>query len=506
MSTNNKNNYELTKGSRLAKNVLWNLAGGGLPSVAGLVAIPPLVNGLGVDRFGILTLVWVLIGYFSLFDFGLGRALTKLVAEKLGKHELNDITSLVSTALLIVSLLGVVGGVIISLLSPWLTQSFLKIPVVLREDALSSFYILSFSIPFVIVSTGLKGILEAYQRFDLLNYVRVPVGVAIFSSPLLALPFSAALPLAVAILASVRVLECFVYVYLCVRIVGLKHGEFNYANKWLRPLFGFGMWMSISNIIGPLMIYLDRFFVGAFLSVVAVAYYTTPYEMVTRLLIIPTAVVGVLFPAISSLIISDQRRALQLFTSSIKFIFIVLFPISLLLISFSNEILTFWLGKSFADNSTFILQCLTFGVFINSLAQSALAVVQGAGRPDWTAKLHLMELPFYIIMLWLLLKYFGINGAALAWVARVIFDTGILYWMAGRLIPNMYPSSFMILFNTVIGFTCTIWITLIDHLTLRVSFAGSIIAIFMAIAWFFLLHSNERHEILRILRIQKSSL
>ena len=46
-----------------------------------LVAIPILVDGLGTARFGILTLAWMVVGYFSLFDLGLGRALTKLTAK-----------------------------------------------------------------------------------------------------------------------------------------------------------------------------------------------------------------------------------------------------------------------------------------------------------------------------------------------------------------------------------------------------------------------------------------
>ena len=507
MSTEkNNNNLELTKGSRLAKNVLWNLAGAGLPIIAGLIAIPPIIKGLGVDSFGILTLVWILVGYFSLFDFGLGRALTKLVAEKLGKHETDEIPSLAFTAVSIIFLFGILGGVLISLLSPWLTQSVIKIPVALQYEALISFYIVSISIPFVIVSTGLKGVLEAYQRFDLLNYVRIPVGVAIFLSPLLSLLFSPALSSAVAVLASVRVLEFFVFTYLCLRVVEFKGSEVKLSNKWLQPLFGFGIWMTITNIVGPLMIYLDRFFVGALISVTAVAYYTTPYEMVTRLLIISTAVVSVLFPAVSSLITFDRGRALQLIVSSNKFIFIVLFPISLLLISFSYEILNFWLGESFAKNSTFVLQCLTFGIFVNSLAQSAFVVVQGAGHPDWTAKLHLIELPAYMILLWLLLKYFGINGAALAWVVRVLFDTLVLYSMAGRLIPDIYPSSIILLLNTIVVFTCTACITLVEDVMLRILFAVVTITIFIIFAWFTLLQSNERNKMLRMLGVQKYSL
>ena len=66
----------LTSGRLLARNTIWNLLGQVLPMVVGVVAIPPLVHSLGVDRFGVLSLAWIIIGYFSLFDLGMGRALT----------------------------------------------------------------------------------------------------------------------------------------------------------------------------------------------------------------------------------------------------------------------------------------------------------------------------------------------------------------------------------------------------------------------------------------------
>ena len=71
-----------------------------------LFAIPLLVKGLGVDRFGVLTLAWMVIGYFSLFDLGLGRALTKLVAEKLGEERAQEIPAIVWTTLLLMLAFG----------------------------------------------------------------------------------------------------------------------------------------------------------------------------------------------------------------------------------------------------------------------------------------------------------------------------------------------------------------------------------------------------------------
>src|SRR5580704_18044702 len=68
----------------LAGNTIWNIVGSIAPLAIGLLVMPSLVRNLGTDRFGVLSLAWTLIGYFSLFDLGLGRALTKEVASRVG--------------------------------------------------------------------------------------------------------------------------------------------------------------------------------------------------------------------------------------------------------------------------------------------------------------------------------------------------------------------------------------------------------------------------------------
>src|SRR5215471_7527755 len=92
-------NVHLTSGRLLAKNTLWNLFGNCAPILVAVFCIPILIRTLGKERFGVLTLAWALIGYASLFDLGLGRALTQLVARKLGAGDEAEIPSLVWTSL-----------------------------------------------------------------------------------------------------------------------------------------------------------------------------------------------------------------------------------------------------------------------------------------------------------------------------------------------------------------------------------------------------------------------
>ncbi len=63
----------------------------------------------------------------SLFDLGLGRALTQLVAGRLGTGQKQGIAPLVWTSLLLIFGLGMAGGAVLALLSPWLVRDVLRV-------------------------------------------------------------------------------------------------------------------------------------------------------------------------------------------------------------------------------------------------------------------------------------------------------------------------------------------------------------------------------------------
>src|SRR5437660_9026062 len=123
-----KHSAHLTSGNLLVRNAVWNFIGSAAPMLVAIFCIPILIRGLGTDRFGVLTLVWAVIGYASLFDLGLGRALTQVVARKLGAGEHHEVPALVWTSLLLMLLLGLIGTVVVVSLSPWLVHRMLPVP------------------------------------------------------------------------------------------------------------------------------------------------------------------------------------------------------------------------------------------------------------------------------------------------------------------------------------------------------------------------------------------
>ena len=482
----------LIGGSLLARNTVFNFLGQVAPLLVALFAIPLLINGLGVDRFGVLTLTWVVIGYSSLFDFGLGRALTKLVAEKLGTQQEQEIPALVWTGLFLMGLLGIAGMIVIGLLSPWLVRDVLEVPIALQPETLHAFYLLALAVPVVIHTTGLRGVLEAKQRFALLSIVRMSMGVFMFLGPLLVLPFSQSLFPIVGVLVAGRVVAWLAHLLLCFLVVPRLREEASLQRVMVKPLLGFGSWMTVSNIVSPLMTHMERFVVGAMVSVTVVAYYTTPHEVVTKLLLIPVAIEGVLFPAFATSFVQDRARTMLLFSQGVKYIFLALFPLTLLIVTLGHEALGLWLGEEFAQNSTRVLQWLAIGVLLHSLSLIPRALVNSIGHPDLVAKLYLVELPFYILALWWMLQAHGIEGVAVTWMVRSAVDVALLFGMVQLLLPTSG--------SIIRRMALTVGVALLA-LALAISLVGVVIKglflllallVFTVAAWFLILLPKER--------------
>jgi O-antigen/teichoic acid export membrane protein len=204
---------------------------------------------------------------------------------------------------------------------------------------------------------------------------------------------------------------------------------------YARPLLRVGGWMTVSNIVGPFLVYLDRFLIATIIGAAAVAYYVTPFEIVTRLLMLPWAFAGVLFPLIASTFAPNPERSARLFSRGMRLVFLSLFPFVLCAIAFAHEGLSLWVGEPFAAQSDVVLRWLAIGVFMNGVVQVPFATIQAAGRADLTARIHLIELPLYVPTLWWMAHRWGIDGAAVAWMLRGGFDLVAQFVVATRVLP-----------------------------------------------------------------------
>lgn len=490
---------EQITGTLVTRNWVANLVGQILPLLVGLVTIPYLIRHLGVERFGILSISWALFGYFGQLDMGLGRATTKYVAACLGCGDTQKLPELVWTSLFSQMATGLVGTLFLVAMTPILVNRVFKLPPAFSSETKNVLLILAFSLPLVIALNCLRGVLEAGQQFTTVNLISTPASVSAFLLPAIAAGFGIGLDGIVLLLVLARCIAALAYLRCCLKFLPILGERIGFDRTVLRPLFVFGGWVTLANLISPLLIYIDRFFIGAIISMAAVGYYSVPYEIVTKLWLVPASLLATVFPAFTALHANGaQERLEELYFRSVKFILIITGSAVVLLAAFSRKILTFWLGAQFAAHSSSVLQILSLAILINCLAAVPFGLLQGAGRPDLPPKFNLLEVPFYAAALWFLLSRIGLQGAAWAWAFRVTADTFLLYITVFKLKLVSIPAMKHVTLSRVIALLGALAgvLTLVSHIDLPIAVAIILSFVFFILfgytVWSYVLDGKEK--------------
>ncbi|MBR7779952.1 flippase [Undibacterium rugosum] len=415
----------------IRKNTIWNLFGSASPMLIGAVTLPFLLKSIGIEKLGVLTMVWALIGYFSIFDFGMGRALThKISILRVGNNQ-KEVISSTKVGLLLMLLTGIAGTVVVLLLLMTGGVQWLNFSDSVYADARRSMIIAGISIPLTTMTSGMKGVLEGFEEFGAVNVLRFFLGMSNFISPVVAiLIFGPSLSIVVLCLVASRLIILVAHYRVMNKFVpGVFFANFS-MNEEARGIFKFGVWMTLSNVISPLMVIADRFVISNLVGAAVVAYYTVPSEFLIRILILPAALTTTLFPVFAKKISTNLVEAHDLYKKSLKFIFVVMFPLLSLIACCSRFGLNIWLGANFADNSYLVVIVMALGILFNSLAQIPHSAIQANGNVKLTSLIHLGEFILYAPLLIGLVHIYGILGAALAWTVRACIDFLILHKFA----------------------------------------------------------------------------
>ncbi len=492
----------------LFRNSVLNLFGLVVPLAVGFITIPLVIRALGNDRFGILALVWVVFGYFGIFDLGLGRTTTKYIADALGRNESEKLAGYLWTAVLMQTAIGLLAATLSYLLAPPIARRLLNIPGDFIGETVLTLRLVGLSLPVMFVSSSFRGVLEAAQRFDLVNAVKVPASVLFYALPLVGAALGYGLPGIVVLLLVSRVAALAVWLHLSFRVLPPLRTRPALHVRLVRTLFSFSGWIGLSSILFAVTTSIDRLIIGSLITVEAVAFYSAPYEAVNKIGVIPGSVSMVLFPAFSYLDAgrrSDETESL--FARSTKFLLLLTGPILLLLIFFAGDFLRLWLGPDYATASRLVIQFLAAGFLVNTVLTVASNYLQGIGRADIAPKYQAVELVVYAGLAWIGAKVWGIKGVALATSLRLVAFTLVLWlasFKAGRVRIGFVWRNGLGGVLTALGFFA-LGLAVNAAAGLGLWGAAALSAAFVAAAWSRLFSGDEKAFIRGLLRNRRAA-
>lgn len=409
----------------LIKNSIWNLSGYVIPTLITVPALGYLARALGPELFGIYTIAIAIVGYAGIFDVGLTRAIVREVA--LFREDIIERNRIISTSTSFILVFSSLGVIILYCLVPEIVN-LLNISSQHRMEVEHALKILVFSIPIFLLNQLWMSILEGDEKFAVVNFQRSIGSSVIAGLPAIFVVLQNSLVNAIYGLILGRVISL-VIAFIIVR-KEIIEAKLMFHKETFKRLIFFGGWITVSNIISPMMVYFDRFVISNIFGAKMVGYYTAPSEAITRLGVLPGALARAVFPRLSNTIDSgDFRKQLSF---SYKLMALGCLPVVVLGVLLSDKILLLWMGKDYAEHSTSIFSVLLTGFFFNAMAQIPFATIQSVGKAKLTALLHCCEVIPYLLVLYYCVHTYGLIGAAYAWSLRVIADCLLLLIISNK--------------------------------------------------------------------------
>lgn len=415
-----------------------------------LVIVPIYLHAVGAARYGVISILWALVGYTGFLDLGLSRALANALA-KMRAAPQAERARVMTTTLVVNLLLGLFGGGAIFLATDWLLTHYISAPLELRPEIVRALPWVAAMIPATLASGVCIGALESRERFAAANVLQIlSTTLGQVAPAVLALTISPSLVVIVPGIACAGIAGSLAAFALAYRQEGpLRLGDFD--RRQAANLLSYGSWVTISSIISPILTSVDQMLIGAQLGVTAVAYYAVAMTLVLRSQIIPAALARTLFPRLST---HGPSEANALATRAMELLAWAYAAICAPAIVLSPIFFKYWIGADFAQNSAPVAELLFLGAWINGLAFIPYNLLQGQGRPDITGTIHAVEIIPFLGILWLLTKRFGIEGAAIAWSVRVLVDAFALWWVARLPLAcafRIFPAALALVVSIVIA-------------------------------------------------------
>jgi O-antigen/teichoic acid export membrane protein len=399
--------------ANVVRNIAFNFVGYGVNFLVAFIVGPVLVHRLGNEAYGIWALLQQLIGYTSLFDFGVRIAVTRDVARLEARGERGKVSEVLSTAFLALSVPAIVI-IVLSLLAAYRLPYLFHIPAKLlfasRVAIILSGSATAISLPGALFS----GCLGALSRYDLLNLRNATIVLLRGLLLWLLLNRGAGLITVAAIFLASTVIGYLVdLLFTRAQLPELTLRLKLFNRERLRQLFNFSLYVFLVSVSVRVIMWSDNLVVGYFLGPAAVAFYAIGGALVDSAREAFSGVTMVFSPLAAHMDALNQKESLRrLFLSSSRIGIAVSIPITIVMVMAGRSILNIWMGPQYALNSTPVLIILALTLPLSPLGATRTHILYAMFRHKLAAWVAVVDGVANLILSVLLVKRIGIAGVA----------------------------------------------------------------------------------------------
>jgi O-antigen/teichoic acid export membrane protein len=419
----------------LARNAVVNLGSRLLLIALALLSTPIVVHALGTTQYGVYVLALSLGGLLNILDLGLTPAVIMLLSRSWHERSISDMQRIVSTGFSLFLSIGLIGGVALALLVPWMTNSLLHVPVPTRSATRVTLWLSTGAFTLNMWLAVFNAVPMALERYDLVA-VRI-VGVSLAGTvAIIVISLAGGGLLALMLINLLMSIAGLVVFYIMSRrllpVIRLRPGFDAATFRQLARFSGF----KFAGTLGVILTFrFDQFAIGALMNVRAVGYYAVPANGALRVFSALSELIQPLFPRVSKLGADGAARR-TLFLQSARIMTMVSFGTLTILFVFADLILRYWIhgdqGRIVAAQATPAFRWLLLAFLIESLATVPSIFSEALNRPEINNGFAVAGALIHIPLVLLLVPHFGITGAAIALFIHSVTQTSVFVIYASK--------------------------------------------------------------------------
>jgi O-antigen/teichoic acid export membrane protein len=419
---------------RTVLNVLTNWGAVLFGMAITFVLSPFLVHHLGDARYGLWGVIGSIIGYLGLLDLGIRVGVTRFVARHEATGDREAANRLVSTALGlfgVIGLIAVVGGTLISLN----LQRFAQTPSNYVHEASIAVFIASITMGVSLVSGVYGAVIGGLQRFDLLNTIDLTGETLRAAAMFYFVGHGGGLITLATIQLCIVSLRGIAYLIATHRLQPwLQVARRFYDRVTRKEILSFSTYTFILHVSAMVLFSSDALVIAAIMPVTQVAFFVIAGNLSQVAMQVQSGVTRVIYPLISSRQASDGLSAASvLMRKSVRLSTIIVLPIVLTFLTRGPTFIGLWMGPSYAGTAGAILQILALGLCIFMSYQVLTVSVMALGLHKGMVPAYIAEAVMNLTLSVILGKTMGVTGVA--WgttIPRLIMALGFAPWFCAR--------------------------------------------------------------------------
>ena len=413
---------------RIARNTFYNAIARVLGMLISFFLTPYILSHLGVEYFGIWSIVWVLTGYLGLLDLGLGTSFVRYTSLYYVKGEKENLRKMMNSGLFFYMVVNIFLFAAVLIFSRPILR-FFNLPAGFKEEAAVAMILGVVSLGLSNLFNVFNSVLYGLQRLDLSVKIGALVSVPLVFGTIFVLESGYGLIGLMYNYVLASLLLLIAGGIMTYRILGetWKIGFIYIRISMLKKLVRFGLTLQLSQLSQMVSFHYDKMLISHFLGIVQVTYYEIGSKLTQMMRSLPAFMTAAITPAASEMEIKrGLDKVWELYSRGTKYLLIAGIPLFLFITLEAREVIFIWIGKDY-QLSTNVVRILSIGFFLNFICSIASSVTWGIGKVDLELKRGFLTIALNLILSLILIMKFGFIGAAIGTSLSLI--VGSVYFL-----------------------------------------------------------------------------